>query len=142
MSPTSYQTAPPRSSIINNDYEAVKHTTALRRPDPSNQHAPRLHCAPNQGARYEEELTSRLNRIPLPILGIDLESSFRNTILTSLSSKEKIIYGQKRSKRESSCRGARDFECAAPDSPACCRDSEVRNRFAYVASRTGRAGSP
>src|SRR6266404_2282871 len=115
MSPTSYQTAPPRISIINNAFDIVK-----------------------PGGR-DFGLARRIHGLVLSIEGAE---GLRARIEDSEAVEENTIYGQERSERQSNHPRARTLERAASSSPKCCRNSRVRHRFPFVASRVGGAGSP
>src|ERR1700676_3346286 len=113
MSPTSYQTAPPRISIINNAHDIVKLAESFCR---------RFSIASRE--RFEASKKGR---------------SFR--INHKLAVEENITHGQERSERKRQHR-AGEFERATSSSSASARTSSIRHGFSHVASRPGRTGSP
>src|SRR5258708_1692901 len=146
MSTTSYQTAPPRISIINNALDLVKPGSVIKScwdalPQAGMKEDSGRDSAVNY-ARFSRR--SHLSAYPShPAAGSRHRKGRKFCRHENRDAvKENVIYGQERSERKSSHHRAREFERTASSSPACCSDSRVRYRFAPVASRPRRASSP
>src|SRR6267154_2593855 len=152
MSPTSYQTAPPRTSIIVNDIDIVKLPTPRCRDRAQSAGADSdagfhhwIRGSARLGLLIRRLYSSRKDRAPHPNARSRHRYCRRPFYLTEnlrlLRSIGEYIRGQEGSLKSTRQR-TRKRERAASPPPACRRNAKIRNRLAHAAFGSRGTGSP
>src|SRR5579863_1264453 len=101
MSPTSYQTAPPRSSIIINAYDIVKLTPSIASSTPLSRTSAVSTTTAHHKDAFSSIRTSVVNPHPIAVSWHRTCVEFSRTKIPNPPHQGEDIYGQERFKRES-----------------------------------------